>query len=72
MPIIKEDGSLELEEGLTGVIHETAIAEQIRQETWKQEFFQQAYRKLRSHRPLPQLLTESSGCENILERGWEK
>lgn len=48
------------------------IGELSGQKDWKQEFFQQAYRKLHSHHPLPQLLAECGGCENTLERGWKK
>ncbi len=41
----------------------------IEHKDWKQRFFQTVYQKFRSHRPLPQLLTDHDECENTLERG---
>jgi hypothetical protein len=76
--IITEDGSFELEEGLSGVIHETAEAFKSRQRdeedqelAWKQKFYQDACRKLRStSRPphLPVGDTEDEIYEDLFER----
>ena len=76
--IITEDGSFELEEGLSGVIHETAEAvksrqrdEEDRELDWKQKFFQEVVQKMKSRQRVNSISSEDDPS-NILERGWKK